>query len=81
MILARVHFPTDGSGCVTHQEARSAGTWLPEGVWAEILDFTSKVHRVQPELAVFLANDWGAELLMGLQSLERLEMPSEMLHR
>ena len=36
----------------------------------EILDFTSKVHRVQPELAVFLANDWGVELLMGLESLK-----------
>ena len=35
-----------------------------------IIDFKSKVHGVRPELPVFLANDWGAELPMGLQSLE-----------
>ena len=46
-----------------------------------ILDFTSKVHRVRPDLPVFLANDWGAELLMGLHSLEMLEMPAEILQR
>jgi hypothetical protein len=33
VILARVHFPPDGLPCVTHQEAHSAGIWLPDGVW------------------------------------------------
>ncbi len=47
----------------------------------EILDFTNKAHRIRPELPVFLANDWGAELPTALQSLEGIEKAGEVLHR
>jgi hypothetical protein len=38
------------------------------------IDFTSKVYLVRPELPVFLTNDWGGELLMGLQFLPGLKV-------
>lgn len=32
-----------------------------------LLDFTIKAHRMQPAIPQFLANDWGADLLRGLE--------------
>ncbi|MBZ5664149.1 MAG: hypothetical protein LAO30_06045 [Acidobacteriia bacterium] len=46
----------------------------------EVLDFTVKAHRMQPELPVFLANDWGPELPTALESLEGLAKEGEVLH-
>ncbi len=45
----------------------------------EVLDFTVKAHRMRPELTVFLANDWGPELPMALESLEGLGKAGEVL--
>jgi DNA-binding NtrC family response regulator len=45
----------------------------------EVLDFTVKAHRMQPELPVFLANDWGPELPTALDSLEGLGKAGEVL--
>jgi hypothetical protein len=35
----------------------------------DILNFTAKAHGLQPSLAVFLADEWGDELAMGLEEL------------
>jgi hypothetical protein len=32
-----------------------------------LLDFTIRVHRMQPATPQFLANDWGLDLLRGLE--------------
>ncbi|MGB8116312.1 MAG: hypothetical protein WCF22_21210 [Candidatus Sulfotelmatobacter sp.] len=37
----------------------------------EFLDFAVKVHRTRPELQLFLADDWGPELLAALNRLKR----------
>lgn len=36
---------------------------------SRVLDFTLKVYGVKPELPVFLTNDWGTDLPMGLKGL------------
>jgi hypothetical protein len=46
----------------------------------ELLDFTVKAHRMHPELSVFLANDWGPDLPMALESLQVLGNVDEMPH-
>ena len=33
----------------------------------DILSFTAKAHGLQPSLAVFLADEWGDELAIGLE--------------
>ena len=38
----------------------------------DILNFTAKAHGLQPSLAVFLAEEWGDELAMGLEELTRV---------
>jgi hypothetical protein len=38
----------------------------------DIPEFTSKAHGLQPSLAVFLADEWGDELAMGLEELVHL---------
>ena len=35
----------------------------------DILNFTSKAQGLQPSLAVFLADEWGDELVTGLEEL------------
>ena len=45
----------------------------------EVLDFTVKAHRMQPELPVFLANDCGPELPTVLDSREGLGKAGELL--
>ena len=35
----------------------------------DILNFTAKAQGLQPSLAVFLADEWGDELLTGLEEL------------
>jgi CheY-like chemotaxis protein len=41
-----------------------------EGEDTEILDLTLKANRAQPELPVFLLNDWGSELVAALNCLK-----------
>jgi len=43
-----------------------------------LLDFTVKVHRMQPATPQFLANEWGPDLLRGL---EQFVGPTEVSHR
>lgn len=43
-----------------------------------LLDFTVKVHRMQPATPQFLANDWGPDLLRGL---EQFVGTTEVSHR
>lgn len=35
----------------------------------EFIDFTIEVHRINPTLPVFLTNDWGRDLPLGLEDL------------
>lgn len=35
----------------------------------DIQNFTAKAHGLQPSLAVFLAEEWGNELVSGLEAL------------
>ena len=35
----------------------------------EFIDFTIEVHRINPTLPVFLTNDWGPDLPLGLEDL------------
>lgn len=43
-----------------------------------LLDFTIEVHRMQPATPQFLANDWGPDLLRGL---EQFVATAEVSHR
>jgi hypothetical protein len=36
---------------------------------SKVLDFTLQVYEARPDLPVFLTNDWGTELPMGLKGL------------
>jgi len=36
---------------------------------SKLLDFTLEVYGLRPQLPVFLTNDWGTELPMGLKGL------------
>jgi len=36
---------------------------------SKVLDFTLQVYGARPKLPVFLTNDWGTELPMGLKDL------------
>ena len=38
----------------------------------DILNFTAKAQGLQPSLAVFLADEWGDELVTGLEELGRV---------
>lgn len=38
----------------------------------DILNFTAKAHGLQPSLAVFVADEWGDELAIGLEELSHV---------
>jgi hypothetical protein len=52
-----------------HKQSFDAVVVESEAEDGNLLDFTLEVYGVRPKLPVFLTNDWGAELPMGLKGL------------
>lgn len=52
-----------------HKQSFDAVVIESEAEDSRLLDFTLKVYGMRPKLPVFLTNDWGTELPMGLKGL------------
>ena len=52
-----------------HNRAFDAVVIEAEDEGNELLDFTLELYKLRPKLPVFLTNDWGTELPMGLKGL------------
>ena len=52
-----------------HRQSFDAVVIETEAEDSKVLDFTLQLYGVRPELPVFLTNDWGMELPMGLKGL------------
>lgn len=53
-----------------HKQSFDAVVIESETEDSKVLDFTLKVYKLRPRLPVFLTNDWGTELPMGLKDLD-----------
>jgi len=52
-----------------HKQSFDAVVIESEAEDSKVLDFTFEVYGVRPKLPVFLTNDWGTDLAMGLKGL------------
>jgi hypothetical protein len=52
-----------------HKQSFDAVVIESEAEDSTLLDFTLEVYGVRPKLPVFLTNDWGTDLPMGLKGL------------
>jgi hypothetical protein len=52
-----------------HNQSFDAVVIESEAENSKLLDFTLELYGVRPKLPVFLTNDWGADLPMGLKGL------------
>lgn len=52
-----------------HKQSFDAVVIESEAEDSRVLDFTLEVYGVRPKLPVFLTNDWGTDLPMGLKGL------------
>ena len=52
-----------------HRQSFDAVVIENEAEDSRLLDFTLAVYELRPQLPVFLTNDWGTDLSMGLKGL------------